>query len=192
MDPVNVLFWNLVSGRKNQKTLPLGSRVDSESAYFAYRWRHRPTPRPLAFDLLTPQHLITTTTTTTVVDYMFVFVPQKILSLLGLLGQNFKRLRNYAKRKRIMDNRLAIFLFFLLCSVSPSTVCLSTVHVLYAHATSLLLRFCWISSATYGPGIWTTAFWVIYNGSVWTQIFLKRCWGRRGGNRLFWDVWTWP
>ena len=91
MDPVNAvsvntLFWNLVSGWKNMKTPPLRSRVDSESAFFAYRWRHRPTFRPLAFDLLTPRHLITTATTTTMVDYMLVFVPQKILSLLRLIG----------------------------------------------------------------------------------------------------------
>ena len=44
MDPVNVLSWNLVSGFKNPS---LRSRVDSESAYFAYRWRHCPTPWPL-------------------------------------------------------------------------------------------------------------------------------------------------
>ena len=54
---------------------PLRSRVDSESAYFAYRWRHRPAPRPLAFDLLTSPRL--TTTTTTMADYMLVFLPQK-------------------------------------------------------------------------------------------------------------------
>ena len=52
MDPVNALCWNLVSGWKNLKTPPLRSRVDGESAYFAYLWLHRPTPRPLAFDLL--------------------------------------------------------------------------------------------------------------------------------------------
>ena len=41
--------------------------------------------RPLASNLLTLRRLITTTTTT---DYMLVFVLQKILSQLGLLGQN--------------------------------------------------------------------------------------------------------
>ena len=50
MDPVNALFWNLVwfgwRVEKNQKMLPSHSRVDSESAYFEYRWRHRPTLRP--------------------------------------------------------------------------------------------------------------------------------------------------
>ena len=35
------------------------------------------------------------------------------------------------------------------CCVSPSTVCLSTALKLYALAPSLLLRFWWISSATY-------------------------------------------
>ena len=71
--------------------LPLVSRVDSESAYSGYRWRHRPTPRPLAFDLLTPRCLITaTTSTTTMADYMLVFMTQKIFGLLGLLGQKAK------------------------------------------------------------------------------------------------------
>ena len=61
MDPVNALFWNRVSG--------------CENAALANRWRHRPTPRPLAFDLWTPRRLITTTTTTMAV-YLLVFVLQ--------------------------------------------------------------------------------------------------------------------
>ena len=56
------------------KTLPLRSCIDGESAYFAYRWCHRPTPQPLAFDLLTLWHLITTT----MADNTLVFVLQKI------------------------------------------------------------------------------------------------------------------
>ena len=43
---------------------------------------------------------------------------------------------HYAEQKRIMDKWLAIFVFFLLCSVSISTFCLHTVHKLYAHALS--------------------------------------------------------
>ena len=101
---------------------------------------------------LNPRHLITTTTTTT--DYMLVFVLQRILSSSGLL---------------------------VLCSVSPSTVCLYTAHKLYAHAPALLLCFWWILSATYRPGIWTKVCWVVSNGSIWTQLLLKRCWGRKGG-----------
>ena len=133
------------------KTLPLRSPVYSESAYFAYRWRHRPTPRPLAFDFLTLQHLITTTTTTTTMaDYILVL--QKILSLSGLRGQNILFLCHYAEQKRIMDNRIRHIVFFFLCSASPSTVCLFTARKLYVHAPSLL-HFWWISSATYRPGI---------------------------------------
>ena len=131
------------------KTLPLRSPVYSESAYFAYRWRHRPTPRPLAFDFLTLQHLITTTTTT-MADYILVL--QKILSLSGLRGQNILFLCHYAEQKRIMDNRIRHIVFFFLCSASPSTVCLFTARKLYVHAPSLL-HFWWISSATYRPGI---------------------------------------
>ena len=80
----------------------------------------------------------------------------------------------------------------MLCSVSPSTVCLFTACKLHAHAPSPLLHFWWISSATYRPGMWTTAFTVIFSGSVWTQIFLKRCRGRLRKNRLFSYVWTSP
>ena len=78
-DPENTLFWKWVSGSKNQKMQPSCFCVDSESAYFPKRWRHRPTPRPLASDLWTPRHLITTTPT--MADYMLMYVPQKILSL---------------------------------------------------------------------------------------------------------------
>ena len=56
-------------------------------------------------------------------DYMLVFVPQKILSPLGILGQNIMLLCQYAERKSIVDNQLAIFIIFLFCLVSPSTVC---------------------------------------------------------------------
>ena len=132
---VNAPFWNLVSGWKNPKTLPLCSLVYGESAYFAYQWRHRPAPRPLAFDLLHPRRLITTTTKT-IADYMLVFVLQKILSLFGLRGQNILLLCH------------DIFVFFLY-SVSSSTVCLYTARKLYVHAPSLLLCFWWIWSVTY-------------------------------------------
>ena len=115
-----------------------------------------------------------------------------VFQALGLLGQNIMLLCHYAEQKRIMDNRLAIFIFFLFCLVSPSAICFYTVHKLYAHALSLLLRFWWISSATYWPRIWTTAWWVVFNGSVWMQIFLKQCQGRQRKKRSFWYVCTLP
>ena len=68
-------------------------------------------------DLLTPQGLITTTA---MADYVLVFVLQKTWSLSGLLWQDILL-------QRIMDNRRAIFVFFLSCS--PSTVCLYTAQV---------------------------------------------------------------
>ena len=74
--------------------------------------------------------------------------------------------------------------------VSSSTVRLYRERELYVHAPSLLVHFWWISSATYRPGIWTTACWVVYNRSVWTQVILKRCQGRRGGGDI-WYMWTW-
>ena len=70
-------FLKTVSGWRNPKTQPSCFHVDGESAYFPKRWRHCPTPRPLASDLWTPRRLITTT----MAAYIFVFVLQKILSL---------------------------------------------------------------------------------------------------------------
>ena len=112
----------------------------SENAALAFRvdtGHHRPTPQPQAFDLLTLQRLIITTTT--MVDYMLVFVPQKISSLLGLLGQNIFLLCHYAEWKRNLDKRLAIF--FLLCLVSPSTVCLYPVRKRFWHFFSIFGTF---------------------------------------------------
>ena len=98
-------------------------------------------------------------------DYMLVFMLQKILSLSGLLWQNILLLCKYTERKRIIENRLAIFVFFMLCSVC--CVQFGMCHLFF------FFFF-------YRPGIWTTACWVIFNGSVWTQIFLKRCRGTLG------------
>ena len=77
-----------------------------------------------------------------------------------------------------------LFIFFLLCLVSPSTVCLYTAWKFYAHTPSLLL-FWWISSATYRPGIWTTAFESFSVDPFWTQIFLKQCRGKQGKKDCF-------
>ena len=158
------------------KTLPLCSCVDSKSTYFAYWWRHRPTSRPLAFDLLTPccqQRMM---------DYMLVFVLQKILNRSGLLGQNYAPLTlRWAKKGRPTSHfhllRVVLgFSFHCLFVYSAQALCTCSV------ASSPF--FLWISSATYRPGIWTTACWVIFSGSVWMQIFLKRCQGRRGGKKI--------
>ena len=108
-----LVSWS--QGGKIQKTLPSCSHVDGESAYFAYRWCHRPTPRPLAFELLS-------VTASHNNNNMLVLVLQKILSLLEERGQNILLLCHYAEGKTIMDDRLAIFVFFFffLCLVSPS------------------------------------------------------------------------
>ena len=97
-------FENGSQGGEIPKTQPSRFHVDSVSTYFPKRWRYRPTPRPLASDLWTPQHL--TTTTTMAADNMLVLVLQQILSLLGLLGQNIMLLCHYARQKRILDNRI--------------------------------------------------------------------------------------
>ena len=128
MDPVNALFWNLVLWWNYSKMPPLCSHLDSKPVYFTYRWRHRRTPRPLAFHPLNP-----------------------------------------APSHNNNNNNGGLH-----ACVHASTVCLYTVCKLYAHAPSPLLHFWSISSATYRPGIWTTECWVVYNGSIWTQIFLKK------------------
>ena len=125
------LFWPIVHMDPVNQVLKPGLKMEkSENAALAsscgQQICHRPSPRPLAFDLLTLRRLITATTTTTMEDYMLVLVLQKILSLSELLEQNILLLCHYAEQKRIMDNPLAIFVCFFLCSVSSSTVCLYT------------------------------------------------------------------
>ena len=67
-------------------------------------------------------------------DYMLVFVPQKILSLSGLPGQNFLLLCRYAERKRIVCVR-----FLLLLSVCK----LYTSFLYMLRLFSVLLCFWW-------------------------------------------------
>ena len=127
IDLANLQHGSLVSGWKTPYTLPLRSRVDSESTFFANRWHHRPTHRPLAFDLFTLQCLITTTTT--MADYILVFMLQKISSQLGLLTQNIMLLCHYTEHKRIVDNRQASFVWFLLL-LTVCIQCASFMHML--------------------------------------------------------------
>ena len=161
MDPVNTLFWDLVSGWKHLKTLPLFSRVDVESAYFAYRWRHRPAPRPRAFHLWTPRCPITTTTAA-VEDFVLVLVLQKISSLSELVDD--------AEQRRIMDDRLT----------KSSSCC-----VWFLLLLSVCLQRASIVGDFQAPPIgWNMNYSVLsrYSGSIWTQIFLKR-WRRRRGTK---------
>ena len=157
---------------KNKKKQPSRFRVDGKSVYFPKQWRRRPTPRPLASDLWTPRRLITTTTTTTttMADYMLAFV----------------FLATYSPCSRVWVAaavRLVVFGFSVYCLFVYSMQALCTCSV----SSSPFLEN---SSVTYRPGRWTTAFWVIFSGSVWTQIFLKQCRGRRRKKRLFCYVWT--
>ena len=147
MGPVNALFWNLVSAWRHSCVLVWMANLH------ILRMDEAMAP-PL--DPWTPWRLITTPTAT-MADYMLVLVLQKILSLSGFLC-------HYAERKRIMTNRICHIVFFLLCSVSSSTVCLYTVCKLYVHAPSLPMHFLWISSPTCRSGIWTKACWAFYNG----------------------------
>ena len=61
-------------------------------------------------------------------DYTLMFLPQKILSLLGLLGQNIMLLCHYTEQKRIIENRLAI-LCILLVVFGFSFYCLFCIHI---------------------------------------------------------------
>ena len=127
-------FWNLVSGWKHLKTPPLCSHADSESAYFVYRWRHRPTPRPL---YPTTSHnnnnnnggLHACVRLSEDIEPIRVIRSKYSAALL---------LRWATKGLRKTD---FVFCFFFHC--------LYTARKLYAHAPSLLLRFWWLSSATY-------------------------------------------
>ena len=109
--------------------------------------------------------------------------------LSGLLGQNILLLCHYAERKRIMDHQLDIFIFFFLCSLSPSTVCLCTVQKLYAHALSLRLRYWWIQVAAIG-----LEYELQHVESFTMDPFrCKYSWNdaeEDGEKRLFWYVWT--
>ena len=108
-------------------------------------------------------------------DYMLVLVLQKILSLFGSPGQNILLLCCYTERKRIMDNCIRHIICVLFLRIL--TVCLQLLLFLLVNFKRRL-----------HAGTWTTACWVVYNGSVWTQIFLKWC--RGGEDGLY--VWTWP
>ena len=155
----------VLADRKNPKRPPLRSRVDVESAYFAYRWRHRPASQPLVFDLLTLRRPITTTT---MADYMLVFMLQKILNLSVLPGQNILLLCHYAEQKKDYGQPTSYFRLLLVFGF-----CFYFLFVYSAQASCAC-------STTYRPGIWTTACWAVYNRSIWTQIFLKRCRGWTG------------
>ena len=65
------------------------------------------------------------------VDYMLVFVLEKILSVLGLLGQNIMLLCQYAEQKSIMDNQLAIFIVWFLLLLSVCIQRASFMHMLH-------------------------------------------------------------
>ena len=182
MDPVNTLFWNLVSGWKNLQTLPpvafsCGQRICILCVSV--------TPSPTSIQPLNPA-----TSRNNNNNYGGLHACVRAAEDTEPTSP-CSRVWVAAADSGFLAQAIFVF-FFLLCSVSSSTVCLNTEWKLYAHAPSLLLCFWWISSTTYRPGTWTTVCWVIYNGSVWTQIFLKWCWGRRGRKRWFWYVWTWP
>ena len=160
------------------------------SPSFPYRWRHCPTPWPLASDLWTLQCLITTTTT--VADYCLCscFLQLTCIVFECESQQQFDLI--IASHKQFWFPCTSHFHLPLLCSVSPSTVCLHTARKLNAHAPPLLLCFWWISSTTYRPGIWTTAtVWDPF-GRKYSRNDAKERGKDRGKKRLLSYMWTRP
>ena len=137
-----------------------------ESLYFPKRWRHRLTSPPLASELWTLQRFITTTTTTTTCLCSCRRRYWAFLATYSPCSWVWVTAAATSLTVHIKDSgflALAIFIFFLLCSVSPSTVCFYTERKLSAHALSLL-HFWWTFSSTYRPGIWTKAFSALFSG----------------------------
>ena len=104
----------MVSGWKHLKTPPLRCRLDSESM------TPSPTARPL-----NPATSHNNNNNNNGGLQACVRAAED-LSLSELLGQNILLLKKYSaatlSKKKIMDNRPAIFVFFLLCSASSSAV----------------------------------------------------------------------
>ena len=73
-----------------------------------------------------------------------------------------------------------------------SSCCVWFLHLLSVCLQCASLMHVLMSSATYRPGIWTTAFSVMLSGSVWMQVFLKRWQGRWRRKISFSPVWTGP
>ena len=169
MDPVNALFWNLVWGWKKLENAALASS-------FGQRIHNSPHPSTSRLRPLNPATSHNNNNNNNGGPHACVRAAEDSRS------SSLTSLSVHTNDSGV----LALAFVFLLCSVSFSTVCLYTARKLYAHAPSL--HFWWISSATYRPGIWTKACWIVNNGSIWTQIFLKRCQGRQGKKRLFWYV----
>ena len=105
-------------------------------------------------------------------DYMLVFVPQKSGS------SSTTSLTAHTNDSGFLA--LAIVVFFLLCSDSPSTVCLQRAHLM-----CMLCLFFSVFGEFQVPPIGLE--YELQRGSVWTQIFLKRC-----QERSFWYVWSRP
>ena len=156
MDPVNALFWNLVSGWKNPKTLPWRSCVDSESAYFVYQWHHRPKPSTSSLQTATSHnnnngrlhacvHAAEDTEPIRVTRAKY-YAPLPLRWAKGLLTSSSS------------------------CCVSVWFLLLLSVCIKCASFMRMLRHF-------------FSAF--VFNGSVWTQIFLNRCQKKTRENDCF-------
>ena len=132
--------------------------------------------RPLAFDLWTPRRLITTaTTTTTMAGNMLVLVLQKILIRVTRAKYSAALLLRWAEKVYGWLTRhfllLLVFGLFFYCLFVYSMQALCTCSI---SSSLFLVNF----KRHLQTRMWTTACWVVYNGSIRTQISLKRCRGR--------------
>ena len=117
-----------------------------------------------------------------------VFV-EKMVVCLGRV----KSLACIKQRKRIMDSQLAIFIFFLFCLVSPSTICLYKARKLYAHAPSL--PFLLLILVNCVPPICWNKNYSVLSGVQSIHLdanILERMPRKTGGGGVFWYMWTWP
>ena len=175
MDPVNTLFWNLVSGWKNPKTPPLCSRVDGKSVYFLYRWRHRSTSSLRPLNPAT-SHNNSNNNNNNGGQHACVGAAEDIEPIrvtrakysAALLLRWAEKVYGWLTRHFLL---LLVFGLFFYCLFVYSMQALCTCSI---SSSLFLVNF----KRHLQTRMWTTACWVVYNGSIRTQISLKRCRGR--------------
>ena len=121
-------------------------------------------------------------------DVMLVLVLQKILIRVTRAKYSAALLLRWAEKVYGWLTRhfllLLVFSLFFYCLFVYSMQALCTCSI---SSSLFLVNF----KRHLQTRMWTTACWVVYNGSIRTQISLKRCRGRwREKKRSFWYMWT--
>ena len=157
MDPVNALFFKPGLRVENLKTAPLRCHVDGESTSFAYRWRHNLRPLDPAMS-----HNNNNNNNNGGL-HACVGAAEDIEPFWVTMAK-------YSASSYATSSSSCCVRFLLLLSV-----CIQRSSFMRMLFFSVLVNFkCHLQA-----GIRTEVCWVVYNGSAWTQIFLKRCRGRR-------------